>query len=224
MTVGAVNLRKNGGRWQARWQVNGKRYSRSLGVTNLRIAEKKSRLLSDLLEADDFEAAKQFRDRPEHTFATVCGEFVQYMMDGGLWEPSTEQGYRTPRHRLVKDFGGWPIASITPKDLEGFLARLMERDTLSKATRNRYLTFLRSRLKIRSAARLQPREAQIGVLRRLLKSLFKVAVRWGYVAGNPTADIKQSKETPKRTRHLTAGQLARLMQVLKSRGGPMTWP
>ena len=67
--------------------------------------------------------------------------------------------------------------------------------------------------------RLQPREAQIGVLRRLLKSLFKVAVRWGYVAGNPTADIKQSKETPKHTRHLTAEQLARLMQVLKSRGG-----
>ena len=134
-------------------------------------------------------------------------------------EPSTEQGYRTPRHRLVKESGGWQIASITPKDLEGFLARLMERDTLSKATRNRYLTFLRSRLKIRSAARLQPREAQIGVLRRLLKSLFKVAVRWGYVAGNPTAEIKQSKETPKRTRHLTAGQLARLMQVLKSRGG-----
>ena len=192
-TVGAVNLRKNGGRWQARWQVNGKRYSRSLGVTNLRIAEKKARLLSDLLEAGDFEAAKQFRDRPEHTFATVCDEFVQYMMDGGQWEPSTEQGYRTARRRLEHQFGGWPIASITPKDLEGFLARLMERDGLSKATRNRYLAFL--------------------------KSLFKVAVRWGYAVGNPTADIKQIKETPKRTRHLTVEQLDRLMQVLKARGG-----
>ena len=89
------------------------RKTATVGAVNLRIAEKKARLLSDLLEAGDFEAAKQFRDRPEHTFSTVCDEFVQYMMDGGQWEPSTEQGYRTARRRLEHQFGGWLIASST---------------------------------------------------------------------------------------------------------------
>ena len=69
----------------------------------------------------------------------------------------------------------------------------MERDSISRSTRNRYLAFL--------------------------KSLFKLAVRWGYAPRNPAGEVKQLKETPISTKHLTAAQANALLSVLRDRGG-----
>jgi hypothetical protein len=193
MTVGSVNLRKNGGRWHARWQVNGKRYFRSLGVTNQRIAEKKARELSDLVEAGDYEVAQNLHSRKDRTFGEVCEEFFDHMAESGEWAPTTVDGNKSRKRRLVAHFGGVPIATITPKDIEGFLAKLVERDGVKISTRNRFLAFL--------------------------KALFKLAVRWGYLHRNPAAEVKQLKETPKPTAYLTVNELSVVLEVLKKRGG-----
>ena len=194
-TVGIVNLRKRRGRrlWEARWSAHGKRHTKSLGVTNLRAAERIARDLSDLVEARDFDAVKKLFERNESTFSEVCEEFVTYMSESGEWERSTVAGYRSPAKQLVSEFGGWPIYAITPKDIEGFLAKRMDRDGLSKSTRNRYLAFL--------------------------KSMYNVAVRWGYVTRSPAAELKQIKETPNRTGHLTHDERERLLAVLQEAGG-----
>ena len=88
---------------------------------NLRLAEKKARELSDLVEAGDYESAQQLFKRNDWTFGEACEEFVRHMSESGQWEPSTVEGYKTPMKRLISQFGEWPISSVTPKDIEGYL-------------------------------------------------------------------------------------------------------
>ena len=185
--IGLVRLRQRGSRkfWHVRYMTPVGRKEYSLKVTNLKVAMRKARDISDLLERGEYATIETRQDTKGMTFADFVEEFRTNYTN---WSPSTWRGNRAMLKKLVEEFGPLPLNGITSHTIETYLARKRDQEGVTTATRNRYLA--------------------------TLKTMFKVAVRWGYLGYNPAEPVKIQKEDSEIPDALTEEQLERLLAEL----------
>ena len=185
--IGLVRLRQRGSRkfWHVRYMTPVGRKEYSLKVTNLKVAMRKARDISDLLERGEYATIETRQDTKGMTFADFVEEFRTNYTN---WSPSTWRGNRAMLKKLVEEFGPLPLNGITSHTIETYLARKRDQEGVTTATRNRYLT--------------------------TLKTMFKVAVRWGYLGYNPAEPVKTQKEENEIPNALTEEQLEQLLAEL----------
>lgn len=182
--IGQVRLRQRGpkGVWHARYMAPEGRLETSLKVTNIKVAMRKAREISDLLERGEYTTIETRRDHRGLTFAAFLEEF---RTSHSAWSENTWRGNESLLGKLASEFGPLPLAAISAREIETYLARRREQDDISTATTNRYLA--------------------------ALKTMFKMAVRWGYLGANPAEAVKILKETSEIPAALTEDQLERLL-------------
>ena len=168
-SVGRVRIRKRPQScyWLAVYKDEmGKWIERSLEVTNRDTALGKAREIADLLDQGDF--ASITARRTKRTFGEMLEEFHKTYNN---WSPSTVKGNQYLLGKLNAEWGDLPLQAVTTHRIEGYLARRIDQDGITIATRNRYLA--------------------------ALKTIFKCAMRWGYIGVDPTQRIKIAKEQAK---------------------------
>ena len=185
--IGQVRLRQRGPKsaWHARYMTPAGRKEESLKVTNLKVAMRKARQISDLLERGEFVTIESRHAHKKMTFAVFMDEFRANYAN---WGESTWKGNEGLLKKLLDEFGPLPLNSITTRHIETYLARRREQEGVVSATTNRYLA--------------------------ALKTMFKMAVRWGYVGHNPSEPVKTLKEESEIPEALTQEQLEHLLSEL----------
>ena len=189
--VGQITLRQRGkkGLWHARYTTPTGRKEHSLKVTNLKAATKKAREINDLLESGEH----NLLERRQTNKGMLFSELVEEFSDNYLrWADSTKRGNAAMLGILVAEFGHLPLNSISVLTLENYLSRRQEQNNLSIATMNRYVA--------------------------TLKTIFKTAVKWGYLSRNPASEIKIRKESVESPKALTKEQLPKLFGELSDYG------
>ena len=164
--VGLVRLRRHGRIWHVRYAgADGKRVERSLKLTNLRLAERKAREMSDLLERGDYPTLETRQQKI--TFGTFLQEFRERYTN---WSEETWKGNQARVEKLKDEFGPLPLTAINARRVEGYLARRLDdpKRPITVASANRYLSTLRT--------------------------IMKSAVRWGYLPFYPLEGVKTLKE------------------------------
>lgn len=159
--IGQVRLRQRGEKhiWHARYSTPAGRKEESLKVTNLKVAMRKAREISELLERSEYANLESRHTHKSTTFATFVEEFQASYTN---WSERTWQANNGLLTKLLQEFGSLPLNSITTHQLESYLARRRDQDGIKTPTTNRYLS--------------------------ALKSIFKMAVRWGYMGHNPAEE------------------------------------
>jgi integrase len=185
--VGQVRLRQRGPRkvWHARYMTPAGRKEESLKVTNLKVAVRKATELNSILDSGQFAALEARHQAKKLTFASFMAEFKA---NYSRWGPTTWAGNKSRLQRLEEEFGDIPLNGLTARHIESFLARKREHDGVTIATTNRYLT--------------------------TLKTILKMAVRWGYLPTSPADSLKMLKEETQIPAALTEDQLACLLREL----------
>jgi integrase len=185
--IGQVRLRQRGPQhfWHARYMTPAGRKEHSLKVTNLKVAMRKARAISDMLERGEFTMLETQKTSKQKTFASFVEEFKT---SNTQWGESTKRGNEAMIKKLVEEFGHLPLIAITAKQIETYLASRKDQDQLATATTNRYLA--------------------------TLKTMFKMAVRWGYLGYNPADSVKTQKEEGNIPEALTEPQLETLLKEL----------
>ena len=138
------------------------------------------------LDRDPYVTTDEARRRDELTFSQYLEEFLDNY-EG--WNERTRKGNQYLIRKLDEEFGELPLAAITPRLVESYLARRRDMDGIATATRNRYLA--------------------------TMKAIFKVAVRWGYLSHSPVDQIKTLREQQKIPEALTEEQFELLLSELK---------
>ena len=109
-TVGVVKLERRGQMWHARYQTPTGRVRRSLKVTNLRVAERKAREISDLLERGEYAVLELRESARTMTFSLFLAEFRAAYSN---WGPTTWRGNESRLRLLLDEFGDLPLSGIT---------------------------------------------------------------------------------------------------------------
>ena len=189
---GLVTLRKRGktGIWSARYSVpgpNGKPIQKepSLGVTNLSAAREQAREIDEALQRREYSALASREAGKDMTFAALLYQFRQDYIN---WSENTFEKNRGTLKKLDAEWGDLPLAAITTQMIESYLTRRRDQDGLAVATTNRYLA--------------------------CLKTIFKTAVRWGYLGYDPAQPLKLGKEEEKIPDALTEPELEALLEEL----------
>ena len=185
--IGQVRLRQRGSRkfWHARYMTPAGRKEESLKVTNLKVAMCKANEINNMLERGEFATLETRHTSQKKTFAAFMEEFKANYTK---WNESTWRGNQAMLRKLVEEFGQLPLNGITTKKIESYLARKRDQEGVSIPTTNRYLA--------------------------TLKTMFKMAVRWGYLGYNPAEPVKTLKEESNIPDALTDQQLEQLLNEL----------
>ena len=97
------------------------------------------------------------------------GEFLsEFRTDFGGWSPNTWRGLSGMLRKLDGEFGDESLEAISTRQIERYLTRRRNIDGVTAATTNRYLA--------------------------TLKTLFKTACNWDYIAESPASRLKMLKE------------------------------
>lgn len=183
--VGPVRLHLRGRFWNASYTTEGGRVRESLKVTNLKVAEKKAREIADLIERGEYATLEDRKAQKSRTFADFLDEFGAKYKG---WNENTRKGTKSILKKIKAEWGHLPLTGINARMIESFLARRMDHDGISKATANRC-----------SAC---------------LKTVFKMAVRWGMVAHSPADSVRMLKEDPKIPQALSEKEVELLLDKL----------
>lgn len=183
--IGQVRLRQRKGFWHARYMTPGGRKEQSLKVTNLKVAMRKAQEINDLLESGEYATIETRNTSKAKTFADFMEEFKKNCTS---WSQRTWKGNQALLNKLLKEFGHLPLNAVTTRELESYLARKRDQEGVTAATTNRYLA--------------------------ALKTMFKMAVRWGYLGYNPADPIKLLRENSEIPDALTEEQLEKLLAEL----------
>ncbi len=183
--VGRTQIELIGKTWHVRYTGdNGARVRRSLRVGNRAVAERKAREISDLLERGDTPAVASQPTSRGLTVAQLLREF----RDGySPWAASTWRGNESRLQAIETAWGGLPLASLTARQIEVYLARLQDAGRTA-ATVNRHLA--------------------------AIKTLLRMAVRWGYLTSSPADRVTMQRELKRPPRGLHDAELAQLLAVL----------
>lgn len=188
--VGRVEIRKrtSGSAWQARYSTPLGRQEHSLKLRSKDAAREEAARIDLLLESGEYEILVEERATPNLTFSQfVAQEFLPKYRG---WGDGTRRTGGSYLNSLNKTFGSKPMAGITPRMIEGYLARRRDDPDrpLSKATRNRHLA--------------------------CLKSVFKAAVDWNFANTNPAEKVRMEKEQQRVPDALREEEVARLLERL----------
>ena len=103
-----------------------------------------------------------------HSNCTFGQFLAEFRTDFGGWSPNTWRGLSGMLRKLDDEFGDQPLESITTRQIERYLTRRRNVDGIATATTNRYLA--------------------------TLKTLFRTACNWDYLAENPASRLTMLKE------------------------------
>ena len=111
--IGQVRLRRRGAKklWHARYMTPAGRKEQSLKVTNLKVAMRKARDISDLLERGEFTTLETRQASRKMTFATLMEEFKANYTN---WSESTWRGNQAMLGKLEDEFGDLPLSPASP--------------------------------------------------------------------------------------------------------------
>lgn len=183
--IGQVRLRQRKGFWHARYMTPAGRKEQSLKVTNLKVAMRKAQEINGLLERGEYGNLETRNTSKGLTFAVFMEEF---RANYASWNKNTWRGNQALLGKLANEFGNLPLTGVTTRELESYLARKRDQEGVTAATTNRYLA--------------------------ALKTMFKMAVRWGYLGYNPADPIKLLREDSEIPEALTDEQLEKLLAEL----------
>ena len=185
--VGRVEIRRRtpGSSWQARYSTPVGREEHSLKLRSKDAARKEAARIDKLLEAGEYEALTEERTTPDMTFTDFVEQELLPKYRG--WGTGTRKTARSYLRSLKETFGDKALAGITPRMIEGYLARRRDDPDkpLSTATRNRHLA--------------------------CLKVVFKAAVDWNFTTANPAAKVKMEKEQQRVPDALSDDEMDRLL-------------
>lgn len=190
-TVGRISLRPRGGWWQARYSTPAGRVEEHLHVTSVEAAIKRAGEINALIERGEYATLESLRRGQEVTFKALVDEFKASYTG---WSPRTWKGCEGLVGACLEAWGDLPLASVTTRTISGYLAR-RQADGLNPTTCNRYLSFLRR--------------------------LFDCAVKWGYLARSPAAEVRFNKAQSVIPEALTDAQLAALLEHLPKQNRPL---
>jgi len=178
---------KKGKNWYIDYYVRGRRKRKKIGPSK-KLAEQ---VLKDIqVKIAKGEYLGIFEDR-KIPFARFVQEYLEYSRANK--RPSTYRRDRTNVRNLLAAFEGHYLSEITPKMVEEYKARRLER--VSQASVNREIT--------------------------CLKHMYTKAVEWGYVQRNPIKGVKRLKEPPGRLRYLTREEVTALLEACNSHLRPI---
>ena len=187
LSEGRVSIRKKGKYYCARWTEGKRQREKSLRVTNLEVAKRLARQISDALEKEEpWEWVLGGSDSNEPTFAEAVNEYLE---KGSRWAASTRRQNKHTVQLLVKEFGAISVSKVDKKQIEGFLARKRD-EGLSVASRNRYLC--------------------------ALKVILAKAEDWSYIRENPAAHIRCLPEGRKLPRPYSDEEVNRLLVEMQT--------
>ena len=125
-------------------------------------------------------------------FEDFAREYLEYVKaNKSSGMAGNEEGYL--KTNLTPTFGGRFLYEITPQDIEKLKANLLVK--LEPATVNRYLA--------------------------CLKHMFRKAIDWGYLNGNPAKGVSKLKEPPGRVRYLAKKEIQKLLEACPPRLSPI---
>lgn len=184
--IGAVTLYQRGNRWHASYTSPQEGRNRiSLKVSNLKVAQQKAREIDELIQKGEYVTL----DEQQKNQQTSCASFIdEFRAKHKGWSDSTWKGNSGMLDRLKLEWGDRFFASIGVRDIEALIAKRLDHDGVTQATANRNLA--------------------------CVKTLFKVAVRWGIVQHNPAERVKMLKEDPIIPQALTDRQLEAVLERL----------
>jgi integrase len=191
-TIGTVTIYQRDRHWHASYTANGVRTRQALKVTNLKVAQQKAREIADMIERGEYVTLEDRREQRNMTF----GKFVTEFKDKHKgWGNTTWRGVKGIIKQYEDEWGHLPLSAINTRMVESFITRCIDCDGITNATANRRLA--------------------------CLKTIFKMAKRWGLLVHNPAERIKTMKEEPKVPRalsesetHLFLSELPDYAQVL----------
>lgn len=190
--VGPVRLYQRGRYWHAAYTMEGERVRQSLKVSNLKVAERKAREIADLVEHGDYATLQDRREQRRSDFAEFVHEFKSKHNN---WSATTWQGANGIIKRVTTEWGHLPLTGINTRMIEEYITRRLDQDNVTNATVNRHLA--------------------------CIKTMFKMAVRWGYVTRSPAEAVKTLKETPRVPRALSDSEIAALLDDLPEHAGAL---
>ena len=125
--------------------------------------------------------------KSKRTFADLVDEFKQNYSG---WTENTFRKNNGTLEKLKAEFGDQALAAISTRRLDEYLARRLDMGGIAMATRNRYVA--------------------------TLKTLFKCAIRWGYIGTDPVAPIKIQREQGNIPDALSMAQVEAVLSELPS--------
>ena len=183
--IGAVMIYQRGRHWHASYNLDGVRTRQSLKVTNLKVAQQKAREIDEMIQKGEYASLEDRKQQRNQTFAAFVEEFKDKHKG---WGPTTWRGCTGIIDKVVAEWGQLPLTVLSTRMIETFLIRRLDQEGITQATHNRYLA--------------------------CLKTMFKMAVRWGILVHNPAERIKALKENPKVPRALSEAEVESLLAEL----------
>jgi len=185
--------RENSAIWQMRCSVNGKIIRQSTGTSNKKLAQQ----IYEKTKVQVAEGKFKVADKQDMPFDRLVETFLEKHSRVEKRSYMTDESYSKG---LIEYFGKKPIRTITPLDIKNWREWrtgqiTMRRTPVTKATMNRQLT--------------------------LLKTIFNMAVEWGFLENSPAEKIKPLKGESKRMRFLTNEEISRLVDSAKGYMKPL---
>ena len=176
-----VSMFKRGGVWWTCIRPNGKKRQVSLETGNKKLAKEiEAKIKADILEGRYFDNRKSCQKTVDEMLEKLVeehGPTVSFRM---------RSSYSTSKKHLLRFFGGWIAASVSPKDIYAYKVK-RRKDGKSGSTINKELS--------------------------MLSKAYNLAIReWEWLKENPVSMVSMEKESNGRDRWLSHKEAERLLR------------
>jgi site-specific recombinase XerD len=187
MQEGIVSFRKKyRSSYNFRWTdpITGDRIDQSYKITDVRVARKKARELSDAVEGGYYKDLETVKANITITFGEVGCEYF----DGCSLSQGSKKSDIGRFNIICEDWGDTLISGITSGDIQHYLSKTKNKRNWTSSTRNKYLSVIRQ--------------------------IFKFGVSVNYLVRNTSIEVTKTKEENKIPDALTEPQFLAVMRLL----------
>jgi integrase len=138
-----------------------------------------------LLARDIDPGDERSQKRNDLTFSAFAKEF--YVPHAKMHKKTWQEDVWKIDRQLDPHFGKYHLSTVTARDISAFHTK--EKQRTSATTANHFMT--------------------------LIKRMFNLAVKWGFLDKSPAAALDKFKEPPNRERYLTKDELPRFLKALE---------
>jgi len=154
------------------------------GYVSIQEARQKVHEHKSLLARDIDPGDERAQKSNDLTFEKFAEEF--YVPHAKMHKKTWQEDIYKLERQIIPAFGKYRFSTITARDITTFLNKQKQRT--SSITANHY--------------------------GRLIKRMFNLAVKWGFIEKSPASSIDKFKEKPHRERYLTKEELPRFLKAL----------
>ncbi len=174
--------------FQHRYRYMGRKKCLTIGefpYVSLQDARQRVHEHKSLLARDIDPSDERSKKKNDLTFSKFCEDF--YIPHAKMHKKTWQEDIYKIYRQLIPAFGKYRLSTVTTKDLMEFHGKQKKRTSASTA--NHYM--------------------------RLIKRMFNLAVKWGFIEKSPASSIEKFKEKPHRERYLTKEELPRFLKALE---------